>query len=49
LDDKNVHLEVSEGVTLRVVRAAVGEVVTPVASEVGTTLEAQTAVEPEEK
>jgi preprotein translocase subunit YajC len=49
LDDKNVHLEVSEGVTLRVVRAAVGEVVTPVASEVGTTLEAESAVEPEEK
>jgi preprotein translocase subunit YajC len=49
LDDKNVHLEVSPGVTLGVVRAAIGEVVTPVASEVGTTLEAEEAVEPEEK
>ena len=39
----------AEGVILRVVRAAVGEVVTPVASEVGTTLEAESAVEPEEK
>ena len=49
LDDKRVHLEVSEGVTLRVVRAAVGEVVTPVARDEETGLEADAAVEPEEK
>ena len=49
LDDKRVHLEVSEGVTLRVVRAAVGEVVTPVARDEETGLEADATVEPEEK
>ena len=50
LDDKTVHLEVSEGVTLRVVRAAVGEIVTRVAPEdEGTGLGAEAAVEPEEK
>jgi preprotein translocase subunit YajC len=49
LDDKTVHLEVSEGVTLRVVRAAVGEIVTPAAPDEGTGLEADAAVEPEEK
>jgi preprotein translocase subunit YajC len=48
LDEKTMDLEVSEGVRLRVVRAAVGEVVTPVARVVGTELEAE-AVEPEEK
>lgn len=49
LDEKTVHLEVSEGVTLRVVRAAVGEVVTPVARDEETGLEADPAVAPEEK
>jgi preprotein translocase subunit YajC len=48
LDEKTVHLEVSEDVTLRVVRAAVGEVVTPVARDEGTGLEADPAVGPEE-
>lgn len=49
LDEKTVHLEVADGVTVRVVRAAVGEVVTPVARDEGTGLEADAAVEPEEK
>jgi preprotein translocase subunit YajC len=49
LDDKTVNLEVSEGVTLRVARAAVGEVVTPTAGDEGTGLEVDEAVEPEEK
>jgi len=49
LDDKTVQVEVADGVTLRVVRAAVGEVVPPVAPDVETGLEADAAVEPEEK
>jgi preprotein translocase subunit YajC len=49
LDEKTVHLEVSEGVTLRVVRAAVGEVVTPAARDVATGPEADPAAGPEEK
>jgi preprotein translocase subunit YajC len=49
LDDKTVHLEVAEGVMLHVVRAAVGEVTTPVARDVETEPEADPAVEPEEK
>jgi preprotein translocase subunit YajC len=49
LDEKTVDLEVSEGVTLHVVRAAVGEIVTPVARDEGTGLEADSAVESEEK
>jgi preprotein translocase subunit YajC len=49
VDEKTMHLEVAEGVTVRVVRAAVGEVVTPVARDEGTGLEAGAAVEPEEK
>jgi preprotein translocase subunit YajC len=49
LEDKTVHLEVSEGVTLRVVRAAVGEVVAPVPRDDDTELEADQAVESEEK
>lgn len=48
LDEKTVHLEVSEGVTLRVVRAAVGQVTTPVARDDNTELAAQAADEPEE-
>jgi len=49
LDDKTMQVEVAEGVTVRVVRAAVGEVVKPVAPDVETALEADAAVEPEEK
>ena len=52
LDEKTVHLEVSEGVTVRVVRGAIGEVVTPVTRDDDTRdteLEADPAVESEEK
>ena len=49
LDDKTVHLEVADGVTLHVVRAAVGEVRTPAAPDEETELEADPAVETEEK
>ncbi len=49
LDETTVHREVSEGVTLRVVRAAVGEVVTPAARDVATGPEADAAAGPEEK
>jgi preprotein translocase subunit YajC len=54
LDEKTVQLEVSEGVTLRVVRAAVGQVTTPVArdhdpdTQPDTGLAADAADEPEE-
>jgi preprotein translocase subunit YajC len=48
LDEETVQLEVSEGVTLRVVRAAVGQVMTPVARDDNTGLAADPAVEPEE-
>jgi preprotein translocase subunit YajC len=49
LDEKTVELEVSEGVTLRAVRAAVGQVMTPVARDDETELAADPAAEPEEK
>jgi preprotein translocase subunit YajC len=49
LDEKTVELEVSEGVTLRAVRAAVGQVMTPVARDDETELAADSAAEPEEK
>jgi preprotein translocase subunit YajC len=49
LDEKTVQLEVSEGMTLRVARAAVGQVMTPVAREDNTALAADPADEPEEK
>ena len=39
----------SEGVTVRVVRAAVGKVTTPVARDDDTDLTADAAVDPEEK
>jgi preprotein translocase subunit YajC len=49
LDEETVQLEVAEGVTLKVVRAAVGRVVTPAAHDGGTELVAEAADEPEEK
>jgi preprotein translocase subunit YajC len=49
LDTETVELEVSEGVTLRVVRAAVGQVKTPVARDDNTGTAAEAAAEPEEK
>jgi preprotein translocase subunit YajC len=49
LDAETVRLEVSEGVTLRVVRAAVGQVMTPVARDENTQLPADAPAEPEEK
>jgi preprotein translocase subunit YajC len=48
LDEKTVQLEVSEGVTLRVVRAAVGQVTTPAARDDNTGLAVDPAAEPEE-
>jgi preprotein translocase subunit YajC len=48
LDQKTVQLEVSEGVTFRVVRAAVGQVMAPVARDDNTGLAADSAAEPEE-
>jgi preprotein translocase subunit YajC len=49
LDEERVHLEVAEGVTVRVVRAAVGQVITPVTRDDNTELAATAADEPEEK
>jgi preprotein translocase subunit YajC len=49
LDEETVQLEVSEGVTLKVVRAAVGRVVTSASRDGGTELAADAADEPEEK
>jgi preprotein translocase subunit YajC len=49
LDEETVQLEVAEGVTLRAVRAAVGQVVTPVARDDKTGLAGDIAAEPEEK
>ena len=48
LDDERVHLEVADGVTLRVVRAAVGQVTTPVARDENTELATDPVDEPEE-
>jgi preprotein translocase subunit YajC len=48
LDEETVDLEVSEGVTVRVVRAAVGKVTTPVVRDDNTELAVDPAVEPEE-
>ena len=48
LDEETVQLEVSEGVTIRAVRAAVGQVRTRVAQDDNTELAADPAVEPEE-
>ena len=49
LDQETVQLEVSEGVTIRAVRAAVGQVRTRVAQDDNTELAAPAADEPEEK
>jgi preprotein translocase subunit YajC len=49
LDGETMQLQVSEGVTVRVVRAAVGKVTTPAARDDNTGLVADAAVEPEEK
>ncbi|HEY3528342.1 MAG TPA: preprotein translocase subunit YajC [Nocardioides sp.] len=53
LDEKTVQLEVSDGVNLRVVRAAVGQVTTPAArdddTQLDTELAGDPADEPEEK
>jgi preprotein translocase subunit YajC len=46
LDEETVRIEVAEGITLRVVRAAVGQVVTRPAGDDGTELVTD---EPEEK
>jgi preprotein translocase subunit YajC len=49
LDEKTVELEVADGVTLKAVRAAVGQIMTPVARDVDTGVAAEGADEPEEK
>jgi preprotein translocase subunit YajC len=49
LDEETVQLEVSEGVTVRVVRAAIGQVRTPAARDENTEPAADAAAEPEEK
>lgn len=49
LDQETVQIEVSEGVSMRVVRAAIGQVRTPAARDENTGPTADTAVEPEEK
>ena len=49
LDEETVQLEVSDGVTVRVVRAAIGQVRTPAARDDNTEPTADAAVEPEEK
>lgn len=48
LDEERVELEVADGVTLKAVRAAVGQVMTPVARDDDTGLAAEGADEPEE-
>jgi len=48
LDEETVQVEVSEGVTVRVVRAAVGKVTSPVARDDNSPLAADPADEPEE-
>ena len=48
LDQETVQLEVSEGMTIRAVRAAVGQVRTRVAQDDNTELAADPAAEPEE-
>jgi preprotein translocase subunit YajC len=48
LDEETVQLEVSEGVTVRVVRAAVGQVMTPAARDEKTGLAVDPAADPEE-
>jgi preprotein translocase subunit YajC len=48
LDEKTVELEVSEGVSLKAVRAAVGQIMTPVVGDDDTGLTAEGADESEE-
>jgi len=48
LDEETVQLEVSAGVTVRVVRAAIGQVRTPAARDENTEPAVQAAAEPEE-
>jgi hypothetical protein len=48
LDEETVQLEVSTGVTVRVVRAAIAQVRTPAARDENTEPAVQTAAEPEE-
>jgi preprotein translocase subunit YajC len=48
LESETVQLEVSEGVTVRVVRAAIGQVRTPAARDDNTGPVADEAAEPEE-
>ena len=49
LDQETVHLQIADGVTVRVVRAAVGRVVAPTSREEEGELAAPPADEPEEK
>jgi preprotein translocase subunit YajC len=49
LDEETVQIEVSEGVIVRVVRAAIGQVRTPAARDENTGPAADAAAEPEEK
>jgi preprotein translocase subunit YajC len=49
LDEETVHLEVADGTTVKVARAAVGRVVTPASRDEETELVAPGADEPEEK
>jgi len=49
LDEETVQLEVSQGVTLRAVRAAVGQVRTPAGRDDDTALADDASDEPEEK
>ena len=49
LDEETLYVEVADGVTVKVMRAAVGRVVATTSREVGTELAAPAADEPEEK
>jgi preprotein translocase subunit YajC len=49
LDEETLQLQLADGVTVKVVRAAIGRVVAPDNDDDGTTLAAPTADEPEEK
>jgi preprotein translocase subunit YajC len=48
LDEETLHLEVADGMTVKVVRAAVGRVVAPASRDEGTELAAPGADGPEE-
>ncbi len=49
LDEETLHVEVGDGVTVKVVRGAIGRVVTPGSRDEGTELAAPAVDEPEEK